>query len=339
MKSISLLLLFVVSATAVLARRQIPDSNFVQNFPDRVTLRIYAGEKLAGFSLSDRGRGEVLRYYPTNAFMLGVGATVRGIGVNIAFKFPFQDVNDAKYGSTKHLDIQVHRYRKNLLLDVYLQHYRGFHLDNKDAVSSFSGPEAYPYFPQMRSNDIGVSGMYLFNGRRFSIQSLVNQQDCQIQSAGSLMLGGSLFAHFLSNGDSSLLPANLNMQDFYGAANPKSIHNYGFSLNLGYGYNLVIQRHWLISLSGDGGIGLGYAEAFESNTLSHEKWGINLNGNIRFGGGYNAENWFAGFYALYRVGTSTLPYDESWLDISQGIFRLAVARRFKSRNPLLVGRK
>ncbi|MBS1629780.1 MAG: DUF4421 domain-containing protein [Bacteroidetes bacterium] len=321
------------------AHHQDTDSSYVKDFPRKVTLRIYTGEKLAGFRLSDRSRGEQLKFYPTPALMLGVGVTLRGIGVNIAFKLPFQEGLEDKYGSSRHLDIQVHRYRKQLLLDVFLQHYRGFHLNDKNAVTSIPGPEEYPYFPEMRSNDVGASGLYLFNGRRFSLQSLVNQQDQQLRSAGTWMLGGSLFAHFLSNGDSSLLPINLQMQDFYGTAHPHAIRNYGFSLNLGYGYNLVLYRHWLISLSGDGGLGLGYAETKESNQHSQESWGLNFNGNIRFGGGYNADKWYVGFYTLYRVGTSALPYDQSWLGISQGIFRLAIARRLSSHNRYLVGRE
>lgn len=311
------------------------DSSYIREFPGTVTLRSFTGEKIAAFRISDGARSENLQFRPNNALTLGFGATIRGLGLNFSFKLPYHDSKEDLYGETHRIDLQVHRYHGRLALDIYLQRYRGFHLNDKADVTYINAPPDYPYFPNLRSTSIGGAAMYLFNGDRYSLRSIVNQQDWQLRSAGSWMLGGVAFAHVLGNGDSTILPPNLAMADFLGMPPAKDIRTYGITGNVGYGYNLVIKRHWLISLSGDAGIGPGFSDATELHGHRLQKWGLLINTNARVGAGYTTNKWFAGFYAIYRTDIFQLPYDDSRLAISQGIFRLAVARRLKTNKKFL----
>lgn len=317
------------------ARRERSDSTYIREFPGTVTVRTFTGEKIAAFRLTDRTRDENLQFRPNNALTLGFGATIRGLGLNFSFKLPYHDAKEELYGKTHRLDLQVHRYRSRFAFDAYLQRYRGFHLNDKADVTSITGPQEYPYYPDLRSTNISVSGMYLFNGQRYSLRSIVNQQDWQLRSAGSWMVGGVVFAHVLGNGDSAILPANLAKADFLGSPDAKELLNYGITGNVGYGYNFVIRRHWLISLSGDAGVGVGYSEATGMQGDKQHRWGALINTNARMGGGYSTNKWFAGFYAIYRTDIFQLPYDDSQLSISQGIFRVAVARRLKTNKRFL----
>jgi hypothetical protein len=331
-----LLLLTVVSIKTE-GKKKPSDPEYVQQFPGTLTVRTYLGEKIAAFRIADKTRDENLQFRPNNILGLGVGVTIKGIGLNFSTRLPLHETKEAAYGKTSRLDIQVHRYQGSMSLDVYLQRYRGFHLNEKSDVTNVVGPTEYPYYPNLQSITAGASGMYMFNGRRFSLRSMFNQQEWQLRSAGSLMLGASLFTHFLSNKDSSVIPTNLRLRDFLDTNLFKKINNYGLTINGGYGYNLVLKQHWFISLSGDVGVGPGYSSATTMEGRELHNWGLLVNTNARFGAGYNSREWFVGVYSIYRTDVFQLPVDDSKMRQSQGIFRFVVARRLTTQKRRLGG--
>lgn len=90
-----------------------------------------------------------------------------------------------------------------------------------------------------------VNGYYVFNHKRFSYPAAFSQSWVQRRSAGSLMLGVSYRNWRLTN--------EYNEEDDEETAEDdnnitKVKVNYG-GVGVGYGYNLVPQRHWLMSLS------------------------------------------------------------------------------------------
>ena len=201
------------------ARDKGADPYFVRNFPQTLTARTFLGEKISTFSLVENG-GRRLQYHPNNFLGIGIGATIRGIGLNVNVALPFHDDKEEQYGATKRTDIQVHSYSRKLMLDVYFQRYRGFHLADKEEVTTIIGPQEYPYFPNLRAMTIGASGLFVFNGDRFSLRTIVNQQEWQLHSAGSLLLGASIFTHIIKD-EGGILPTFYRYPDFLGGNRPK----------------------------------------------------------------------------------------------------------------------
>jgi hypothetical protein len=307
------------------------DSDYVQLFPKTITARVYLGEKISTFSIEDRKRGADLDYRPNNVLTLGVGVTYRGVGFNISTKLPFHDPKDDKFGSSKHIDFQLHRYRRKLALDFYAQRYKGFHLNNKSTVSSFPGTTEYPYYPNMRILTVGASAMYVFNGARYTMRAPVNQQDRQLRSAGSPMVGAAFYVHQISNGDSSIVPGSYYKPDMFDGTRPMEIHAYGLTLHVGYGYNYVINQTWFASAAADVGAGGGYVSSVEMSGKKVTSVDVQGRANVRFGIGYNANRWVFSLYGIAHGDRYTLPYENSQLGSTQGVIRLVAARRFDSK--------
>lgn len=331
------ILMFLCGLLALRAGAQaLQDSAYVRSYPHTVTVRLYSGEKISTFNLQDRARDRQINYYPNNALTIGLGATIRGLGLNFSTRIPFRDTKDDLYGRTRRYDLQVHRYRPMLALDIYLQRYTGFHLNTLDDVSQVSGSTRYTYFPNLRTYTFGASGMYIFNGKKFSLKAPVTQGEWQLRSAGSFLLGASFFTHFLRN-DTTLIPEYYRHPEIYNGFQVQQIDNYGLTVNGGYAYTLVINRHWFLYGSAEAGAGPAYSLARDVNGEQLSRVGLNVKTNLRFSLGYNADRWFGGLYAIYHTDRYPLPFADSRMSTSQGVFRVVVARRLSTRKKILGG--
>lgn len=311
------------------------DSGYIKRYPRHVTVRLYLGEKISIFNLEDKEHERTLHYRPNNILGLGAGITIRGIGLNFSTRLPFHDTKQDEYGRTRRYDLQMHRYSRMLALDVYVQRYKGFHLSNSDDVDSVVSHTTYPYFEQLRALTFGVSGMYVFNGKKFSLRAGIHQQEWQRKSAGSLMLGGALFARYIYNEGTSLLPPYYKYPEFFSGNELRHITNYSLAVKVGYGYNLVLATHYFVSATAEVGIGPSYSIVRDVAGNEQQGLGLDLTGNLRFGAGYNSDTWIAGVYVIANSDRYSLPYDRSALSTTQGIFRLAVARRIPTNRKIL----
>ena len=320
-----MLCVVVSNPTQILAQDEV-DSTFVRRFRHQITARVYVGEKISIFNFHDGKSGHDLAYRPNNILGIGIGTTVKGIGLNFSTRIPFRGNKEELYGKTRRYDIQLHRYRAKLALDGYFQRYRGFHLNTIDDVDSVVGIPTHPYFPDLTTLTLGASGMYVFNGRKFSMRGAVNQQDWQMRSAGSFMVGASFFARYIYN-NGSILPQYLKYNDFFENDAVRHISNYGLNLKVGYGYNQIIRQHYFAHISAEAGAGPGYSEVRNVANESQTGFGLNMVGTARLAAGYNSDKWFGGFYFIFHTERYSLPYEKSAVSTSQGIIRLVVARR------------
>jgi hypothetical protein len=331
-----LILVILCRVTTAFGQKTPPDPNYIVEFPGTLTVRTFLGEKISGFDLIDGKHSERLSYRPNNILGLGLGVTIRGIGINLSMRLPYHNYKEDRYGKTRQLDLQVHRYKGNFALDVYFQQYKGFHLRDSSDVSAVVGPTDYPYFPDMSEVTVGATGLYVFNGQRFSLRAPIDQQNWQIRSAGSWLLGGSVFTHLISNNHQSIIPPYLKRPEFMSGNKVQEIDNYSVVLNGGYGYNFIIKRHWFIGVLADVGAGIGYSEIKDPAGTAH-KVGLQLSADTRFAFGYNATRWFGGFYLIYHADRYPLPYDDCFAMSNEGMARFIVARRFTTHKRRLGG--
>jgi hypothetical protein len=335
------------TTASILPTDAVTNSSYVRLFPKTFTARIYLGEKVSIFTLRNGSEGgQRLPYRPNAILGLGVGVTIRGIGLNFSTRLPLHDQKEDLYGITRRRDLQVHRYRRRLAVDAYLQQYRGFHLSDSSQVSRVQSEAVYPYFPDLQQLRFGATVLRIPGGDKYSMRAAVNQQEWQRRSAGSLLYGVSLFSQFIHNGGADILPPFYRFpQMFYEQRSGDKlmeIQNYSLCINAGGGYNYVFpgQDHWFVGGSGDVGVGpaysrlkLGHADGRETiiDGVRH-----NISANLRLQAGYNSEDWFAGVYTIFHGDRYGMPGTKTDLTTAQGLVRAVVARRFHSEK---LGRK
>jgi hypothetical protein len=330
----SIILAFILAGSVSAFAQNRTDTTYIKTFPDQFTGRIYVGEKISVFNIRNKALDRELQYRPNNILGIGLGVTIKGIGFNFSTRLPFHGTKEELYGRTRRYDLQIHRYRGNWAMDGYAQRYRGFHLNSSEDVDSISGTTTYPYLPDLTTLNLGASAMYMFNGKKFTMRGAVNQQDWQLQSAGSFMVGAAFFARYIYDNE-SILPDYYKYPQIMDGQSIRHISNYGLTLRAGYGYNYVINEHYFIAAAADVGAGPGYSVARDVSGNEQTGWGLNVAANLRLATGYNAQKWFGGVYVILHAERYTLPYDQVDVNNALGIFRVVVARRFTTRKRLL----
>ncbi|MDE6008612.1 MAG: DUF4421 domain-containing protein [Muribaculaceae bacterium] len=158
-------------------------------------------------------------------------------------------------------------------------------------------------FYGINTRTLTLDAYYFFNHKKYSHAAAFSFSREQVKSAGSLFAGFSYFDQRYSFDFSSLpydmkqyLPASWNSQYSVNAKN--------YGIKLGYGYNWVVGRNWVLCLSEAPTIGVkrGFI-----NVKSSEKWSFSLYNTLRMSAVWSNGRLFAGI--LGRVETA-LFYDK-----------------------------
>lgn len=159
---------------------------------------------------------------------LSVAVAYRGIAVGLA-------VNPAKLaGKSKDNEFNLNSYSNKFGFDVVLLSSKTYHGSvETNGVSSDINKG------QLKQKAVNLNFYYAFNGRRFSFPAAFSQSYVQKRSAGSFMLGMSMDGQYTDAYD---------VMTNSGVGNAK-MRIYALGIGAGYGYNLVVGRHWLFHLS------------------------------------------------------------------------------------------
>lgn len=203
-------------------------------------------------------------YKPNSPINLGIGLSVKNTLLRFGLSLPVVSLNEDKYGKTENTDIQIHHFGRHFLFDLFYQRYKGFYSDDKETK----------LFPDMLLQQIGFEGTYLFNGNKFSSKAAFGQNEKQLKSAGSFVLGGGVYHYKIDTLSSK----------------SQSFNNLLFALDAGYAYSWVLSDNWLITGIASVGITLGneteklkdgkikvYPTVFARGAIGYHKssdWGI-----------------------------------------------------------------
>ena len=310
------------------------DTNYIESYLDHLTTRVYASIKTAEISLRDQNINKDLIYHPNNALILGVGVNYGILGLNIGFNFPFINNDDDQYGQTSYLDLQTHIYFRPLILDIYLQSYKGYYLTKpNDWVTNWPSTDTFPTRPDISSVSIGINGHYIFNHKKFSYRAPFLQNEWQKKSAGSFLLGGNSF-YVDTKGDSSLIPRG-DTSFFEGTHfHQARIANVG--VNAGYAQTFVVKQHFFLTLSLSGGVSGGGSWIYTDEEGEPDRSGFTVAGNIsgRIAIGYNSKRFFTGISYLWVFVRNQSPVPQTWLGYDTGMFRFNIVYRFRMKKDM-----
>lgn len=298
---------------------------YIKSYADKFTSRMYFSQKYTDLTITDELNDFELVYKPNSTLNLGVGATVNSLSLNLAYHFKFLNPENKK-GETKNLDLQAHIYSRRWVVDLFAQFYKGLYLENTQDLSP-DYPEPYYTRGDIYQQLLGGSVLYLFNNKKFSYRAPFIQNERQLKSAGSFLLGGEA-SYGIVNADSALLPSfdyelDLNEMD--------SISRFSFikiGPSVGYVYSLILAKRFFATLS------LTINTSYGNNVLYHDTRGNLSNAQVNFGAiarwalGYNDDNWYLGFTSV-NASVSSANKDRSMTsNFGVGNYRLNFVWRF-----------
>ncbi|MBJ2185040.1 MAG: DUF4421 domain-containing protein [Muribaculaceae bacterium] len=172
--------------------------------------------------------------------------------------------------------------------------YYNIHNDGGTHITRFGDKNSPEHmridFTGIDTHTQGFDAYVFLNQKRYSQAAAFNFGRYQLRSAGSFFVGVSYF-HNSYNFDFSNLPHDMREQL------PDTWENYCYNVNtdnyclrLGYGYNWVLNRHWLIGISESPVLGLQNGHI----TGNTKPFSASLANRLAISFVWNNKHWFAG---------------------------------------------
>jgi len=306
------------------------DKAYIKDYyKTHLIIRLYESSRFNNFKLVD-GTDKLI-YKPNHHNDIGLGFTYKVVSFNFEFYIPAFGQNNDLYGATHSFDVQTYIYIHKFVVDFYSQFYSGYYLANGDQILADNQPSVVKR-PDITTKDISLLCQYVFNDDHFSFNGPFYQNEIQLKSAGSFLLGAGIY-HNDGHADSSFIPSLLKKPDFFHGYNFNGFSFTGIGPNTGYAYTLVIHKHFFATGSMSAGIGFG--DAVVSGSIKDSRIGIEYMFNGKFATGYTNNKYFIGIIYLRLVTEINCVAAHTWQQESTGNFRFTIAKRFRVSNNII----
>lgn len=306
--------------------RQLHDSirsKFVRGYPDHFFIwPLIKKRSLEVETRSLRDPKHRIFLKPNNSVSMGLGFYIFEVAFELTFAVPIDEQSQFRYGKTDASDFQLNALGKYWGFDVYRQKYEGFYLtDSFDPV-----PQNAP-FPQRTdivTRNFGFAGIYTFNRDKFSLRSSFNFAEQQLFSRGSWLVTGTLNS-FRIDGDSVILSI-ANRDQFSENADFSSLRYTTLGVAPGYSHNLIYKNFFLnLTL----GLGPAHNWTYLRKDDGTEKYNVSINSIsvVRFGIGYNDDQFFAGIGFVSQ--SRSVKIEDLRISNSTNMVKILVGFRFK----------
>lgn len=303
-RSVAVLLLGHVLTTAFSQT----DTSYIGQYDQDFALSAYLFHNF--FSLSKIVDEDEISFVPNKPMSAGISFYHKKLPFDIALGYYLGKKEDDSYLKTKGIDIQLHRYMRMYVADFTVQYYNGFYIDDSDLSNEASNCKDLSIF------EASLGGQYIFNGDNFSCQAAFDQNEKQLKSVGSLLIGSALYYSKVQS-DSSFTYQNRT-----------DLSAYQLGLSVGYAYNWVVNEYWLVS----GSLAVGANFGNESlRTFFNKDFYVSPTAQCRSSVFYNRDKWSVGMSFVFN--SVALKYtDNSQIDLNSGRFYIKCVRRFKLKN-------
>jgi hypothetical protein len=297
-------------------------SKYIKSYPDHFFLWPVIKQRKLDFDIQRiSDRKDAVDFKSNKPFSLGIGMYLFELGIEIAFAVPLNEQSKAIYGESDARDIQVNAFGKRWGADAYYQKYNGFYID--DETTDIAANTPYPQRPDIETRNVGITGTYVINSKKFSYRSAYNFAERQLKSAGTFVIFASLNS-FNASADSSLLGTPYESR-FGQDSFIREIKFNTLGVAPGYSYNLIYKGFFL---NGTLAFGPGLNRiAYTRNDQTNRSTKIDAFATLRISMGYNGDQFFGGLTFVTQARTAK--FEEVMLSSSNTSFKILFGYRFR----------
>ena len=318
----------VISVQAASAQRTVDSLRtfYVQEYQDKFFIWPVLKHRSLTFEVSDRKNDkQAVLFKPNNTAAMGFGFYLFEVGFEIAFAIPINERQKEIFGDTKARDLQINVLTKSWGIDLYHQKYSGFYKDDQRTKIVIDGSKR----PDIDTRNFGISGVYIFNHRKFSLRSSYNFAERQLRKKGSFIVYGTINS-FKANADSAMLSPAMRV-GFRNGSSFEDIKYTTLSVAPGYSYNYVLKKFFV-----NGTLTVGPAHHWvyyqEENGAEHYDVSFNATTIFRFAVGYNSDRIFGGIG--YSIQTRAVTFEDVRFENSSDLIRFLIGYRFTEKGIL-----
>jgi hypothetical protein len=272
------------------------DTLYVQRYANNLVPRIFTNYKVQATNFVTRSDTSYTGDYFSTGGQNFIGAEVSYRGLTLGYNFGFN-----KGDGAPNRDIRVSTSFKPLRISLNytdlknLNYYRVIGLEKLDTVFN-------AWQDNISLRNVGLKIDYIVNHNKFYYSSSIAQVGRQLKSQGSLIAStGISYQDFDLRGLSD--SASLNFLGLYSANHFKTIKA---DLGVGYAYNWVITKKWVLYLSETPNIGIQQIKSSQSLEVDSDVT-VSFTNYMRAGIIYTWKNKFLGAYAYNTVTTVRWP--------------------------------
>ncbi|MDE1191304.1 MAG: DUF4421 family protein [Arachidicoccus sp.] len=292
------------------------DSAFIKDYDRMVVGRVYYSRNNTGMEFRAPDT-KSFNYKPNNSKGIGLGVSYRYVTFNFAFGVLGRDEDK---GKTKTLSLQSSLYKHQWVYDFGVQHYKGMYFTPS---SVYAINNNYYLRPDISTTIVGGDFWRILNSDKFSYRAVMTQNDWQLKSAGSLLLGGEIYYGGIA-GDSAFVPAAL--ADKFPQNQIRKAYSMRIGPGIGYAYTFVYHKNWFASMGITENLDLVFGKESGDNT-DKKVVSFSPNLNYRISVGYNSGFWNINASLFNNSQYLKSYYAKNYKLFSQ-TFRITVARRF-----------
>ncbi|MDD4847241.1 MAG: DUF4421 family protein [Bacteroidales bacterium] len=282
------------------------DTSYFTLEQHKLLLRGYEKLKFTGFDLYVPENKYFVNYSDVPENIFGLGFNYKWIGLNLGYAFPFLNPKSQKVKDNFKIDLQLQLLVKNWILEGSLHHLQGYYLRKTSLGIDFDLDDN----PKILFDALSINGIYVFNHTKFSYKAPFINNAIQKKSAGSLMMGASLY-YYRFQTDDNLFP-NISLPEndtVFVKYNKVSSLNAFFVVC--YGYTFAFHKKWFLNLTCTPGIGLGNSIfAFGDKEWNKQTPAFEVIGRTAFG--YNTDRYFVCLSGYFLGIYKELPNGFNW---------------------------
>jgi hypothetical protein len=298
---------------------------YIKPYPDHFFLWPVLKQRRLQFTLQDiPDRNKKLVYRSNKPYSLGIGMYLFEVVLELTAAIPLNTRSEEIYGESHARDVQLNLFGKQWGIDLVYQRYEQFYITDPD--SEIAGGIAYPQRPDILTRNMGITGSYFFNHRKFSFRSSYNYADRQLKSAGSFMVLGGVTG-FKAQGDSAIIGGGYS-GDFSGDADIMKFKSSTYSLAPGYTYS-VVHKGFFINAALAFGPGLNWLQHISENGAEGKYFRITSFYTGRVAIGYSGDRIFGGLSFVLQENSPK--FETIQLKTSTGSFKILFGYRFREK--------
>ena len=272
---------------------QYHDSTYVQNFSEKLAVKLITVSKYNYVRLVDTETGTRLRYRPIRDVGIGAGVSYKWFGLDIVFSLGLR--NNGEIEDYESFDFQGKVFSNKQIISATIKNYKGYKIFGTQGFRSELVDYASTIREDIITRNIGLQYLHALNYTKFSLNAPFVLNEIQKKSAGSIILGASLNYQSMK-ADSSVIPSQV--ADYF---NPDlyltNMNIVTAAANAGYMYSFVIKKRIFLTLSAIPGIGFNTGN-FDTDERKQLPPKFNFNLVSMNAIGYNSERFFVGLQLI-----------------------------------------
>jgi hypothetical protein len=267
------------------------DTNYIKSYADKLSVKLLVLNKFNYFQLSDKNLGNRVRFRPDLGVKIGIGLAYKWLALDLAANI---GLGEKQISNTRYRDLQVKAFTIKQYLRARYQYYSGYKVVYTAGFDLEPSEEA-KLRPDIRTIQLGLQYLYAYNYGKFSLRAPFVQNEHQLKSAGSLLIGGG-FQYYDLDADSSVIDAEMEPY-FDPLLYVSQLNTMTLSISMGYIYTFVPVKGFFITLGLIPGLGLSggdYRTENRKQIKASFTYRIKTMGAI----GYNGRKFFTGIQSI-----------------------------------------